>query len=245
MISYEEFLSECRRAFSFNPDIECPSEEKIAMLYRLTQIMLEVNEHMNLTAITDCSQIILKHYVDSLSVAKYIPQNATVIDVGCGAGFPSLPLAICRPDINITALDSTTKRINYVQNTANLLCLTNLTAVVARAEDYAKKSDRRENFDVAVARAVADLPVLCELCLPFVKIGGIFASMKAAKGDEELESAKRAIKLCGGARSQIIRADLTGDGTNYEKRRLIIIEKAEKTPKNYPRNFAQISKKPL
>ena len=245
MMSYEEFCGECKRIFAMNPEISAPDEEQTAKLYRLTEIMLEVNEHMNLTAITDCSQIILKHYVDSLSVAKYIPENAKIIDIGCGAGFPSLPLAICRPDIRIVALDSTAKRINYVQNTANALGLTNLSAIAARAEDKAKDSLYRESFDVAVARAVADLPVLCELCLPFVKVGGHFASMKAARGDEELDNARRAIKTCGGGVAQIIHADLTGDGSNYEKRRLIIIEKVEKTPKNYPRNFAQISKKPL
>ena len=245
MISYEEFCGECKRIFAMNPEISAPDEEQTAKLYRLTEIMLEVNEHMNLTAITECSQIILKHYVDSLSVAKYIPENARIIDIGCGAGFPSLPLAICRPDIRIVALDSTAKRINYAQNTANALGLTNLSAIAARAEDKAKDSLYRESFDVAVARAVADLPVLCELCLPFVKVGGHFASMKAARGDEELDNARRAIKTCGGGVVQMIHADLTGDGSNYEKRRLIIIEKVEKTPKNYPRNFAQISKKPL
>ena len=245
MITYEEFLGECRRIFSLNPEINAPNEEQTAKLYRLTEVMLEVNEHMNLTAITDCSQIILKHYVDSLSVSEYIPQNAKIIDIGCGAGFPSLPLAICRPDVRIVALDSTAKRINYVQNTADLLGLENLSAIAARAEDKAKDPLYRESFDVAVARAVADLPVLCELCLPFVKVGGQFASMKAARGDEELDSAKRAIKTCGGGVARTIHADLTVDGSNYEKRRLIIIEKAEKTLKNYPRNFAQISKKPL
>ena len=245
MMTYEEFLAESRAIFSKNPEIDAPTDEQIAKLYRLTEIMLEVNEHMNLTAITDCSQIILKHYVDSLSVSKYIPQNARIIDIGCGAGFPSIPLAICRPDIRIVALDSTAKRINYVQNTANALGLANLSAIAARAEDKANDPLYRESFDVAVARAVADLPVLCELCLPFVKIGGCFASMKAARGDEELDNARRAIKLCGGGTATTIHADLTGDGSNYEKRRLIIIEKAEKTPKNYPRNFAQISKKPL
>ena len=111
MITYEEFLGECRRIFSLNPEINAPNEEQTAKLYRLTEVMLEVNEHMNLTAITDCSQIILKHYVDSLSVSEYIPQNAKIIDIGCGAGFPSLPLAICRPDVRIVALDSTAKRI--------------------------------------------------------------------------------------------------------------------------------------
>ena len=242
---YEEFLAECKRLFALNPEVALPSDGQMRKLYELTLIMLEVNKQMNLTAVTDYSQIILKHYLDSLSVSKYIPQNATIIDVGCGAGFPSLPLAICRDDLQITALDSTAKRIAYVRNTANELGVDNLTAVAARAEDFAKKNEYREKFDLCIARAVADLPVLCELCLPFVKLGGYFISMKGAKADEELGRAQNAIKLCGGASSDRIESDITPDGTNYEKRRLIITEKVEKTPKIYPRNFAQISKKPL
>ncbi|MBE6530461.1 MAG: 16S rRNA (guanine(527)-N(7))-methyltransferase RsmG [Ruminococcaceae bacterium] len=244
-MTYEIFLEETKHAFAQNPSVPMPTEEQIEKLWRLTDIMLAVNEQMNLTTITDRSQIVLKHYVDSLTVSKYIPQNAKIIDIGCGAGFPSLPLAICREDLQITALDSTAKRINYVNDTAQKLGLENLSAIAARAEDEAKKPEKRERYDLAVARAVADLPVLCELCLPFVKLGGRFIAMKAAKGDEEYSRSERAIKLCGGADAQIIEADITDNGTEYEKRRLIIVEKREKTPKIYPRNFAQISKKPL
>ena len=244
-MTYDIFLEETKRAFAQNPSAPVPSEAQTEKLWHLTNIMLEVNEQMNLTTITNCSQIILKHYVDSLTVSKYIPQNAQVIDVGCGAGFPSLPLAICREDLQITALDSTAKRINYVNDTARKLGLDNLNATAARAEDEARKPQQRESYDLAVARAVADLPILCELCLPFVKLGGRFVAMKAAKGDEEYARSERAIKLCGGADAQIIAADITENGSEYEKRRLIIVEKREKTPKIYPRNFAQISKKPL
>lgn len=241
----KEFLEESERIFAKNPEVDMPSKEKLEQMFGLTEIMLEVNSHMNLTAITDLVGIILKHYVDSLVVSRYIPEGSSVIDVGCGAGFPSLPLAIARPDLTITALDSTEKRIRYVSDTARKLGLQNITAIAGRAEEYANKSEHRESFDIATARAVADLPILAELCLPYVKMGGKFISMKAAKGDEELESARNAIKLCGGANAKLIRTDITADGETYEKRRLIIVDKVEKTPTNYPRNFGRILKKPL
>ncbi len=243
-MTYREFCEESLRLFDLNR-FSAPSEKELEKLFSLTEIMLEVNEKMNLTTIKDPSQIILKHYLDSISVSEYIPAHARVIDVGCGAGFPSLPLAIFRPDLVITPLDSTAKRINYVSETAKKLGLENIFAISARAEDMARLPEHRELYDAAVARAVADLPVLCELCLPFVRVGGRFIAMKAAKGDEEYARSARAIELCGGGNSAIIQADLTGDGAEKEKRRLIIAEKVEKTPKIYPRNFSQISKKPL
>lgn len=244
-MDYKFFCEETQRLFALNPHVSLPNEAEVQKLYELTLIMLEVNKTMNLTSLTDCSQIILKHYLDSLTVSKYIPENSKIIDVGCGAGFPSLPLAICRKDISITALDSTAKRINYLNDTASKLCLPNLRGIAARAEALAQVEGERESYDVAVARAVADLPILCELCLPFVKVGGRFAAMKAAKGENEFTRAKNAISLCGGATAFITPADITSNGTDFEARRLIIVEKHEKTRKIYPRNFAQISKKPL
>jgi 16S rRNA (guanine527-N7)-methyltransferase len=154
-------------------------------------------------------------------------------------------VAICREDLKITALDSTAKRINYIADTAKKLDVSNITAIAARAEDLASKSEYRESFDVATARAVADLPVLCELCLPFVKLGGSFLSMKGAKGEDEFERSCKAITLCGGNDARLLNGQLTSNGSDFEKRCLIIIKKVEKTPKIYPRNFAQISKKPL
>ena len=245
-MTYNEFYAECGRLFSLNsPVVRMPTEDKIAKLYKLTEIMLEVNKHMNLTTITEYPQIILKHYLDSLTISPYIPENAKVIDVGCGAGFPSLPLAICRDDIRITALDSTAKRINYIKDVAERLEVSNITAVTARAEAYGNEPKHRESYDVAVARAVADLPVLSELCLPLVKVGGSFAAMKAAKGEEEFTRAAMAIKKCGGSEGRLIRADITADGSSFEKRCIIMANKVDKTPNIYPRNFAQISKKPL
>lgn len=240
-----EFLSESKRIFALNPHICALNDEQLEKLYELTEIMLEVNSHMNLTAITDMQGVILKHYVDSLAVSAYIPDNSKVIDVGCGAGFPSLPLAIVRPDLLITPLDSTAKRIKYVQDTANELGLSNVSAVAARAEELANKTEHREVYDVAVARAVADLPVLSELCMAFVKVGGSFVPMKAAKGDQEVENAANAIKICGGKIEQNVRCDITANSVDYEQRRIVVVKKIAKTPSAYPRNFGRIQKKPL
>lgn len=244
-MTYEEFYNEAKRLFALNGElVPQPTNEQIRSLFELTEIMLETNKTLNLTALTDCSQILLKHYIDSLTVSKYIPENSRIIDIGCGAGFPALPLAIFRPDLDITALDATAKRIRYVDSTAKVLGLENIHAVASRAEEYVNMGNR-ESFDIAVARAVAELSTLSELCLGFVKVGGYFISMKGQKGEDELAAAARAIKLCGGADSVIVRADLTENGKEIESRRLIITKKVENTPKIYPRTFAKISKKPL
>ena len=224
-------------------DIEI-DDDKIKKLYDLTNIMIEVNTSMNLTAITDEKAIILKHYVDSLTVSKYIPDKATVIDIGCGAGFPCLPLAIFRPDLTITALDSTAKRIKYIENTANKLEISNIRAIAARAEECGKKDGYRESFDVVTARAVAALPVLSELCLPFARIGGKFVSMKASQGEREAIDAKNAIKLCGGEIKSVDKLELLSDNPP-ESRTIISVSKISPTPAKYPRHYSQISKKPL
>lgn len=239
-----EFKDKLQKALEVNLiDVEF-TEEKAEKLYKLTQIMLEVNKSMNLTAITDEDAIIVKHYADSLTVSKYIPINATVIDVGCGAGFPCLPLAIFRPDLKITALDATAKRIRYIENTAKELGLINVFPIAARAEELAKTADYREKFDVATARAVAALPVLSELCLPFVKKDGLFVSMKASQGEQELALSKNAIALCGGALVSLDSIALEFDGS-IEPRTIISVRKNGLTPVKYPRHYSQISKKPL
>ena len=220
------------------------SDERIEKLYELTRIMLEVNASMNLTAITEEKAIILKHYVDSLTVSRYIPSGAKLIDVGCGAGFPCLPLAIFRPDLDITALDSTAKRINYIKDTASKLGIDNIYAAAARAEEYGKKDGYRESFDIATARAVAALPILSELCLPFVKIGGKFVSMKASQGEREVIDAKNAIKLCGGEVKSVDKLELLSEDGS-ETRTIISVTKVTSTPIKYPRHYSQISKKPL
>ena len=243
-MKFLEFKQELTSSLNRNSVEVDLSDDKIEKLYELTRIMLEVNASMNLTAITEEKAIILKHYVDSLTVSKYIPKNAKIIDVGCGAGFPCLPLAIFRPDLDITALDSTAKRIKYIDDTANKLNITNIHAVAARAEEYGKKNEYRESFDIATARAVAALPILSELCLPFVKVGGAFVSMKASQGEREAIDAKNAIKLCGGEIKTIDKLELLSDDTS-ESRTIISVSKIASTPAKYPRHYSQISKKPL
>ena len=239
----KEFISECIKAFELN-NIAC-TEAQAQKLYALTARMLEVNKTMNLTAIKDEKAIILKHYVDSITISPYIPQNSTIIDIGCGAGFPSLPLAVFRPDVKITALDGTAKRIAYVNETAKYLGLTNLTAISARAEELALTKEYRECFDIVTARAVASLPVLCELCLPYVKLGGSFVAMKSKQADDELAASRKCIEICGGGEPRKISSDLKSDNEENDQRSLIIVPKIKETPKNYPRHYSKISKKPL
>lgn len=243
-MAFEEFRSKCIDIFAKNDFLPTPTDVQIKKLYELTDIMLEVNKSMNLTAITEENAVILKHYADSVSIANEIPEGASLIDVGCGAGFPALPLAIFRPDIKITALDGTAKRIDYVRSTAAKLGLSNVTAVAARAEEYSRIAEHREGFDIATARAVASLPVLCEICLPFVKVGGKFIAMKASQGLSEAETSKNASNTCGGSIIEIKELSLIGDG-EPEKRVVITISKNLRTPDKYPRHYSQISKKPL
>lgn len=243
-MEFAEFKSNLEDVFAQNSLLELLDDEKAEKLYNLTKIMLEVNKSMNLTAITDERSVILKHYADSLTVLSHLPPSAKVIDVGCGAGFPCLPLAIFRNDIKITALDATAKRIKYVEATANSLGLENICAISARAEELAKNSDYRESFDVATARAVANLPVLAELCLPFVKVGGTFLAMKASQGEQELKDAQNAIKLCGGdlhSAAKLVLKDLDSE----DSRIIGVILKKSSTPPKFPRHFSQISKNPL
>ncbi len=243
-MTFLEFSAFCAEAFAKNA-LPLPTEAQTDSLYRLTEIMLETNKSMNLTAIKDEKSVILKHYVDSLLVSEHIPAGSTVLDVGCGAGFPTFPLAIFRPDLTITALDSTAKRIAYVQRTAEALGLENVTAIAARAEELAQDTAHRERYDVVTARAVAALPVLSELCLPFARIGGIFLPMKAMKADEELRAASNAICICGGTLREAYTPMLSDLDGNTEARTLAYISKTSVTPKNYPRHFSKISKKPL
>lgn len=244
-MEFELFKQNCIDIFGKNELLPTPTDEQISKLFELTEIMLEVNKSMNLTAITEEKAVILKHYADSLTVSPHLKENSTVIDVGCGAGFPSLPLAIFRPDIKITALDGTAKRIEYVKSTARKLGLDNATAIAGRAEEFGNNKEFREKFDYATARAVAALPVLSELCMPFVKKNGYFIAMKAAQGENEAAAAQNAIKLCGGVIEDALHLKLTADGESFEERIIIKAKKISSTPSKYPRHYSQISKKPL
>ena len=205
--------------------------------------VVNVNRSMNLTAITEPLSFAVRHIADSLTVSRYIPKNASVIDVGCGAGFPSVPLAIARPDIKITALDSTAKRISFIASSAEKLGIKNITAIAARAEEAAQ-GELRSSFDCAVSRAVARLNILSELCIPFLKVGGRFAAMKGEDGENELKEAEKGIVTLGCGNISCDSFLLLGEGE--EQRRVIVTaEKITVTDSKYPRDFSRIKKKPL
>lgn len=216
-----------------------PSGER---LFTIASRLDEFGKKFNLTAITDPDEVMKKHLIDSLFSADAMEKLgvSSVIDIGSGAGFPSLPAAAALPGVSVTALDSTAKKVNYMTETAACAGIGNFSAVTARAEEYV--SSRRESFDCATARAVAALPVLCELCLPYVRVGGYFIAMKGAAAKEEADAAKSAAAKLGAAPAEIREYSLP---SMEDKRFLIIYRKISPTPKEFPRNFSQISKKPL
>lgn len=244
-VDKQKFSSSLAKVFSANGLSSLLSLERSEKLYQLTVRMLEENEKYNLTAITDPDKIILNHYADCATLASRLKKGASVIDIGCGAGFPTLPLALVRPDLKILAVDSTAKRIGYVAESAAILGLEGVSTMVARAEDLGKSPEYREKFDYATARAVAELRVLTELCLPFVKLGGQMVAMKGKTAEYELAGAKRAIATLGGRGAKCDMIELRSQEGEITTHPLIIIDKKEKTPATYPRPFAQISKKPL
>lgn len=244
-INEQSFTAELSRVFKMNGLASLLNAEKSEKFLKLTERMLTENEKYNLTAITDLDKIILNHYADCATLATKLPKGASVIDVGCGAGFPTLPLAILRTDVTILAIDSTAKRIAYVEETARLLGLTNVTAKAMRAEDGAKLPEYRERFDFATARAVAEMKILLELCLPYVKVGGEMIAMKGKNAEFELAGAKRAVSMLGGADVRVESIELSNGSSEPLSHPLIFVKKKIKTPTTYPRPYAQISKKPL
>ena len=244
MINKIEFFKLYTEIFMANHLDEFCNEEIIEKMYQMSEYMIEVNQSMNLTAITDTPGIISKHLADSVISAKYIPENARVCDVGCGGGFPSLPLAIARPDATIVGIDSTEKRINYVNESAKRLGLTHLSAITGRAEELAQDKNLRESFDICIARAVANLPVLSELCIPFVAIGGSFIAMKGKLGDDEITKASQKLGVEAISENTITRYTLITPSGN-ESRCIVKLNKLAITEAKYPRNYSQIKKKPL
>ena len=212
--------------------------------YQLTEHMLMINQHMNLTAVRDPEAVIYLHYADSLKIADAIPFGATLCDVGCGAGFPSLPLAIVREDLSFFAIDSTEKKTRYVAETAALLGVSKRLEVrAARAEELGG-GEKREAFECVTARAVSNLQMLAELCLPLVSVGGVFLSMKGANWALEYKDAENAIEQLGGTLENMEEFDLR-NGSAVEKRCLLTIRKVKRTPACYPRAWGKIKSKPL
>ena len=213
----------------------------IPALIRYADLLVEKNKVMNLTAITEPADIARLHFLDSaalLTIADF--KEKTVADVGTGAGFPGVPLRIIEPSMHLTLLDALNKRVEFLKEVCGDLGLADVECVHARAEEFA--ADRRESFDLVTSRAVAALPLLCELCLPLVNVGGSFISMKSVDAGAELDSARRAIEVLGGTVDRVVDYDIPGTEIRH---RAIVIKKARETPKKYPRACAKIKKNPL
>lgn len=222
---------------------ELSQPEQLAERFdRYAEMLVDWNEKINLTAITAPDEIVIKHFVDSLLLLKAydVPKGATMIDVGTGAGFPSVPVAMVRDDIRLTLMDSLNKQINFLKELSEALCV-NAECVHARAEEFGNKPEYREQYDVACARAVAHLRELSEYCLPFVKVGGAFVALKSVGLEQELEEAKAAIDILGGKVERISRFTLP-DGA---ERAIAVIRKIRPTPKKFPRPYGKIKKNPL
>lgn len=212
----------------------------IAQFEQYYNKLIEYNEKINLTTITQKEEVYVKHFLDSIAGAKLIKQNANICDIGCGAGFPSLPLKIVRPDIIVTMVDSLNKRIIFLDKLILELGLTGVVAIHSRAEDFAKT--HKDKFDYSVARAVASLNTLVEYCLPFVKVGGEFLAYKAQNLGGELMCAHNAIKTLGGSFYRT--ENIVLPGTDIE-RNIVIIKKQRITPKGYPRDKNKAKTQPL
>ncbi|RKD68091.1 16S rRNA (guanine527-N7)-methyltransferase [Sinobaca qinghaiensis] len=208
-------------------------------------LLIEWNKKMNLTGITDEDEVYEKHFFDSISAVKAFPTTdrpLKIIDIGAGAGFPSIPLKICFPHIEMTIADSLKKRITFLQEVAGVLGLNDISFVHERAEQLARKPEHRESYDIVVARAVARMPVLSELCLPFAKIGGTFIAMKGSTGLEEKEEAEKACSLLGGVWKEEYSFTLP---VEKSQRCILQVIKEKKTPKTYPRKAGTPSKEPI
>ena len=217
------------------------TKKQIEKFYNYMNLLLEWNEKINLTAIIEPKEVILKHFVDSLTIAKYIKENEKLIDVGTGAGFPGIPLSIVKENTDIVLLDSLNKRINFLEEIKQNLKLKNITTIHGRAEEFGKNKKEREIYDIATSRAVAPLNILLEYLLPLVKVGGKAICMKGSN-IEEIENAKNALEVLGGKIEKIEEITLPNSDI---KRNIIIVKKVKNTPSKYPRKPGTPSKEPI
>lgn len=218
------------------------SQKQLQDFYDYMSLLLEWNKKINLTAITEIDEVILKHFIDSLTIAKYLKNSDNLVDVGTGAGFPGIPIAIWNENINITLLDSLNKRILFLNDVINKLNLKNVKTIHGRAEEFGQNSKIREKYEIVTSRAVANLTTLSEYLLPIVRVGGKCICMKGSKIDQELDDAKFAIKEFGGKIEKIEKFVLPDSDI---ERNIIIIKKIKETPKKYPRKAGMPSKEPL
>lgn len=234
MTAYELLVSGLQQ---FIPEV---SPQAVDNLLRYSDLLLEKNKVMNLTAVTDPCEVVTRHFLDCASLAPYIKKGEMVLDVGTGAGFPGIPLAILCPDAEFTLLDAQRKRIDFLTEVVDALELNNVFPVHGRAEEFA--AVHRASFDLAVSRAVAELRVLCELALPMVKVGGAFYAMKAADCMDEVGSASHAFEVLGASAAELLRYTVPHDEV---ERVLVRLQKTKETPDKYPRRFKKIQTDPL
>jgi 16S rRNA (guanine527-N7)-methyltransferase len=212
------------------------------MLYK--DLIQDWNNKINLTAITEDDEIVKKHFIDCIKCFRFedIRTSGSIIDVGTGAGFPGIPIKIMAPNKKVTLLDSLNKRVNFLNEVITSLKLNNVEAIHGRAEEMSRKEEYREKFDIAISRAVANMSVLSELCIPYVKVGGYFVAMKGPAVEEELSQARNAIGTLGGKLEQVIKVEIEETDLQHN---LVVIKKVRSTPQLYPRKATSISKKPL
>ena len=220
------------------------SEKQIGQFIRYYEMLVKWNERMNLTAITEYEDVMKKHFVDSLSIVKILDLGSVnkILDVGTGAGFPGVPLKIAFPDKEVVLLDSLNKRIRFLDHVIEELDLTDIHAIHGRAEDFARKENYREQFELCVSRAVANLSTLAEYCLPYVKIGGVFISYKSGNVDEEVSESEKAVEMLGGRIEEVIKFQLPGTDIN---RSFVKVKKVKGTSKKYPRKSGIPAKEPI
>jgi len=218
------------------------TDTQVKEFFKYMEILLEWNQKVNLTAIEDEREIVIKHFIDSLSILPYFENKENkLIDVGTGGGFPGIPVKIVFGNVKVTLLDSLEKRVKFLNEAISALKLNGINAVHGRAEDFGAAKEHREKYDISVARAVASLPVLLEYCLPFVKPGGLFIAMKGSS-IEEIDSSDKALKILGGENEKIDTLQLT---FSEAKRNIVLVRKLRQTPTKYPRKAGKPSKEPL